>query len=198
MRQEGLLVGKGGSRGSGRAHDGTIITDTPNEMWATDGKEFKTQAEGKCWFIGVIDHFNDEIMSFHLCKRFDRYAALEPFREAVTKVFGSNEKNVCEGLGIALRSDHGSQFESKTFKDELAYLGVKYSPAFVRSPECNGIIERFHRILNEQVFYLEEFESLEEANGAMKDFIEKYNNKWLLHRLGLKSPVAYRAEYCNQ
>ena len=198
MRGAKLLNKKTEKNGSGRVHDGQIITEHPNTMWATDGKEFHTALEGKCWFIGIIDHFNDEIMSFHVCKRFDRYAALEPLRQAVKTKFGSVEKGICKGLGIALRSDHGSQFESGTYQKELEFLGVEYSPAFVRSPECNGIIERFHRTLNEQIFYQTNFESLDQAKIIIGDFVRRYNENWLLHRLGLCSPIEYRTDYLKQ
>ena len=195
MLKFNLLNNKFGSPGSGRVHDGTIITEHPNKMWATDGKQFCTKEEGKCWFIGVIDHFNDEIKSFHLCKTFDRYAAMEPLREAVKNEYGSIEKDICKGMDIALRADHGSQFDSKTYQKEIEFLGINYSPAFVRSPECNGIIERFHRTLNEQVFFQESFDNMEEAKERIGPFISKYNEHWILHRLKLKSPIEYRQMY---
>jgi transposase InsO family protein len=195
MQMNDLLYQKKGNPGSGRAHDGTIITDRPNQMWATDGKQFYTAAEGKCWFIGVIDHFNDEIKSFHLCKTFDRFAALESLRNAVRKEFGSIGQGICKGIDIALRADHGSQFDSNDFQKEIKFLGINYSPAFVRSPECNGIIERFHRILNEQIFYQDRFENLEQANETLSKFITDYNENWILHRLKLNSPIEYKQMY---
>jgi len=198
MQIHGLLNTQKGSPGSGRAHDGTIITQHPNLMWATDGKEFTTKTDGKCWFIGVIDHFNDEIKSFHVCKTFDRFAAMEPIRDAVRSEFGSIEQDICKGINIALRADHGSQFDSKDFQKEIKFLGMNYSPAFVRSPECNGIIERFHRILNEQIFLVHTFENLEEANVKISKFVKDYNENWLLHRLELNSPMEYRHKYMEK
>lgn len=195
MKQENLLFLGRQQNGSSGIHDGTIITEVPNEMWATDGKEFKTKQDGKCWFMGVIDHFNDEIKSFHLTTKFDSAAAMEPLRLAVKKEFGSVEKNVCAKLGLALRADHGSQYDSKAFQSEVTFLGLEYSPSFVRSPECNGIIERFHRTLNEQIFSGKEFESIDKAKIEIEDFIERYNEKWILHRLGLKSPNQYKREF---
>src|SRR5690554_6676300 len=43
-----------------REHDGTVITDSPNLMWAAVGKKFWIDGLGWHWFFGVIDHFNDE------------------------------------------------------------------------------------------------------------------------------------------
>ena len=120
---------------------------------------------------------------------------MEPLRLAVKKEFGSLENNVCAKLGLALRAAHGSQYDSKAFQREVSFLGLEYSPSFVRSPECNGIIERFHRTLNEQIFSGHEFESIDQAKTVIQDFIEHYNEKWILHRLGLKSPNQYKREF---
>lgn len=176
-------------------HTGSIKTDLPNRMWGTDGKKFYTRKEGWCWFFGVIDHFNDEIIAWHANKSGNRFNAMEPMRMAVKKTYGSLEQHICKGIGLFLRSDHGSQYDSNDFQKELKFLGLIYSPAFVRSPQCNGIIERFHRTLNEQVFDLYDFESLEEARKVIGEFIERYNRYWLIHRLGLKSPQEYREDH---
>jgi putative transposase len=40
--------------GSSRPHDGKIVTDHPNRMWGTDGKQFWTRQNGLCWFFGTI------------------------------------------------------------------------------------------------------------------------------------------------
>lgn len=176
-------------------HTGTIKTEAPNRMWGTDGKRFYTLQDGWCWFFGVIDHFNDEIMAWYVCKKGDRFAAMEPLRMAVKKVFGSLDRNICTDIGLFLRADHGTQYDSHDFQNEIQFLGLGYSPAFVRSPECNGIIERFHRTLDEQVFDTQVFESLKQAQKAIAEFIEKYNRDWLIHRLGLTSPLDYRNEF---
>jgi transposase InsO family protein len=173
-------------------HTGNIKTEKPNEMWGTDGKKFYTEDNGWCWFFGVIDHFNDEIISWHAAEKGDRFAAMEPVKMAVKKVYGNIDKHICTNTNLYLRSDHGSQYDSKDFQNEMKFLGMKLSPAYVRSPECNGIIERFNRTIQEQVFDLYSFKNIEDAKMAIAEFIEKYNNDWLIHRLGLMSPLEYK------
>lgn len=173
-------------------HKGKIITELPNRMWGTDGKKFFTMKEGWCWLFSVIDHCNDEIIAWHTAKIGNRFAAMEPVKMAVKKTFGSLERGICNNTGLFLRSDHGSQYESADFHRELKFLNLSYSPAFVRSPQCNGIIERFHRTLNEQVFDLWLFDSLDQAQSVIAEFMQNYNHVWILHRLGLKTPVEYR------
>ena len=78
---------------------------------------------------------------------------------------------------------------------EMKFLGLDMSKAYVRQPECNGCIERFHRTPEEEVFALNHFKTMEEANEAIRRFEENYNHLWLIYRLGYKSPVEYRKEY---
>jgi len=196
MRENNLLSPnrpiKGGRKNK---HDGIITTFEPNIMWATDGKKFYTEKEGWCWFFGVIDHFNDEIISWHIQKIGDKFAAMTPVRRAVTKRFGSLEKNICKDMQLQLRSDHGSQYTSSAFTNEMKFLGLDMSLAFVRSPECNGIIERFHKTLNEQIFDITPLESLDHAEKTISKFIDNYNNNWIFHRLNFESPIEYRENY---
>ena len=177
-----------------RKHDGKIITDVPDKMWGTDIKEFKINGKTH-YFIGVIDHFNDEMHGWNITDKADKFNALEPLYQAILKRFGSLEKDVCKGLRLYLRSDNGSQFISKIYSQELKYYGIIHSKAFVNSPECNGIIERFHRTLNEQVFNGNVFTNIEDAKNVMGDFIDKYNQYWICHRLALTSPIEFRLNF---
>ena len=199
MRENNLLSpNRRSSKASKREHDGTIITDSPNLMWATDGKKFWIDGLGWHWFFGVIDHFNDEIISWHIAKKGNRFAAMEPIRAAVRKTLGSTQKDVCKDINLQLRSDHGSQYDSADFMNEMKFLGIEMSKAFVRSPQCNGIIERFHRTLEEQVLQVEVFSSFEKAYNSINEFINNYNKEWILHRLDYCSPVEYREKYTER
>jgi len=52
-----------------RAHQGTITTQRPNELWGTDATKLYTRQEGWCWFFAAIDHCTDEIVGWHVAKR---------------------------------------------------------------------------------------------------------------------------------
>lgn len=196
MRENGLLSpNRPIANGRKRTHDGTIITDRPDRMWATDGKKFWAGEDGWCWFFGVIDHYNDEIIAWHVARTGNRFEAMEPVRRAVAIRFGRLDKGACEGTCLQLRSDHGTQYESRDFLNEMKFLGLQLSKAYVRSPECNGMIERFHRTLNEQTFQINDYRSLEEARKGIQVFIEDYNNEWMLHRFDCASPVEVRLKY---
>jgi putative transposase len=193
MRQHGLLAPRRlGPPNGDPAHAGTIVTDRPDVMWGTDATRFYTERDGWCWFFGVIDHHTDELLGWHVAKRGDRWAALEPIRQGVRQAFGGFAKDVARGL--SLRCDWGPQYIADAWINEVRWLGITISPSYVGEPECNGVIERFNRTLKEQCVYLHRFESLEQARAIIGAFIERYNHEWLIERLGHRTPAQARVD----
>ena len=60
----------------------------------------------------------------------------------------------------------------------------------IRSPQSNGVIERFHRTMNEQLGILNKQTSFEASKEILNEFVNKYNDKWLYHKNKLKSPLS--------
>jgi len=101
-------------------------------------------------------------------------------------------------MGLLLRHDHGSQFMSDDFQNELAFLGIESSPAFVREPVGNGCIERFFRTLKEQLLWVRHIQSVPELVRALGEFRALYNQHWLIERLGFEPPVQARRRLALQ
>lgn len=193
MRLHGLLapVRRNHKRGD-PAHTGTIIEERPDVMWGTDGTKFATAKEGWCWAFIAIDHCSLDVPGWHVAKKGNRFAALEPIRQGVRTRWGKFEKDVATGL--YLRHDWGTQYTADDFQNEIEFLGIESSPAYVSEPETNGIAERFMRTLREQVLDGARFETLEDARRAIGEFIEKYNESWIIARHGYRTPNEVRAE----
>ncbi len=64
---------------------------------------------------------------------------------------------------------------SAAFQDELHFLGIESSPAFVRAPEGYGCAERFTRTLKENLLWVRRFETIEELRQALQTFRETYS-----------------------
>jgi putative transposase len=193
MKEDNLLNKAPGGSGSSRIHDGKLTTDAPDVMWGTDGKKFFTRRDGWCWFFDVIDHFNSEIIGYNVIKHGDRFESARAVQNAIRSRYGRLEKAIASGLTV--RCDLGSQYTAKYFMDTMKFYGVEISHSWARSPECNGIVERFHRTIDEQLFKMKDFESIEEAEDAIRRFITLYNNEWQLERLYYKSPIEVLKEY---
>ena len=123
-------------------------------------------------------------------RRGSRFEALEPIRQGLREVFGAFAPQAARGL--ALRHGHGSQYMSHDFQEELAFLGIKSSPAFVRAPEGNGCVERFVRILKENLLCMRTFSTVEELRQALLEFQRTYNNNWIIQPHGYKTPSQVR------
>ena len=69
-------------------------------------------------------------------------------------------------------------------QEELRFLGITSSPAFVREPEGSGCAERFIRTLKENLLWLTTFDTVEELRLALHEFQRLYNETWLIGRHG--------------
>ena len=96
--------------------------------------------------------------------------------------------------GLKLRHDHGSNYMSGDFQDEIKCLGIEASPSFVREPEGNGVAERFIRTLKENLLWVRTFKTIEELRAELLAFARRYNETWLVARHGYKTPARVREE----
>jgi putative transposase len=71
--------------------------------------------------------------------------------------------------GLKLRHDHGSNYMSGDFQDEIECPGIEASPSFVREPEGNGVAESFIRTLREHLLWVRTFDTIEELRAALVD-----------------------------
>ncbi len=194
MRENNLLAPSRAVRCLGpRSHEGTIIPEAPDRMWGTDFSTTVTLAEGQAAVFVCVDHCTAELLGVHAAKRATRWEALEPMRQAVRGVFGAIGQDIAKGL--CLRHDHGTQYLADDFQDEIAFLGMESSPAFVRAPEGNGCAERIIRTLKEQLLWVRAFDTVEALRLALIAWQKTYNERWLIERHGHRSPAQVRRDY---
>ena len=177
-------------RGTKRNHDGKITTSVPNECWGGDMTEVMTQEDGKIYIFDLIDHCTSEVLSAYVTTKGNRFSAISSLHEAVSRECGLVKKDVARG--ITLRLDHGSQFTSRRYVNESKHLGFNLSYSFIAQPECNGVIERWHKTLKEQLIWTKSWKNLDEVREAVKGFVETYNNFWILEKHGYLSPREYK------
>ena len=193
MNEANILSPHRSFQGKARTHDGRIVTDVPNDMWATDAVKIWTEDDGWIWYFGVTDHWNSECLGWHVTKRGDRYAAMEVLRNAVRS--GCGELISDAARGITLRPDHGSVFTAHEYRNEAKYWGFGFSYSLIGEPETNGVEERFHRTMKEQCIHGRAFKNLDEVRRTVEIFIEDYNNEWLLQKLDYCSPREARKNW---
>ena len=190
MRENNLLSPHRCRRRGGNPHVGEIITHAPNLMWGTDGVRVFTVDDGWGWIFTAIEHWNAECVGWHVCKRGDRFAALQPISMGLARLYASTSAGAARGL--ALRMDHGSQYLSDHFTNQIKFWGIQPSYAFVAEPQTNGVAERFNRTLKEQIIHGRIYRNIAELRNAVRGFVEQYNAQWIVEKNGYLSPAQAR------
>lgn len=158
----------------------------PYEKCYTDVTEF-TLAEGKLYLSPVLDGFNSEIIDFTLSRSPD----LKQVQTMLEKVFPAKSYK-----DTILHSDQGWQYQHRSYHHFLATKGIRPSMSRKGNSPDNGMMESFFGILKSEMFYgLEKsYQSLDELEKAIIDYIDYYNNKRIKVKLKGLSPVQYRTK----
>lgn len=192
MRRASLFAPqRAGSPHGPKAHDRASTTELSDEMWAADATQTVTLDQGTATIFGVVDHCTAECVGIHASLHGNRFEALEPIRQGGKEHLGNYEKGVA--LGLTIRHDHGSQFLSRHYQDELRFLGATASPSFVRELGGNGVIERYWRTLKEQLLWVRTFRNVEEFRLALQDFRDLNDRSWILQEHGYVTPNEVRS-----
>ncbi len=155
----------------------------PNQKWVTDVTEFSLFGT-KVYLSPIIDLFNGEVISYNISDR----PVLSQVTDMLEKAF-KRIKNIDE---LILHSDQGWQYQHKTYQFMLEKKGIKQSMS--RKGNCldNSLAENFFGLLKSELFYLEEFDSVEDFKKELIEYIDYYNNKRIKGKLKGMSPVNYR------
>ena len=192
MKAANLLAPQRPVQRDAHPHDGTIVTDRVDEVWGTDMTQTVTTREGRAYVFIAVDHCSGEFIGTHASSSASRWEALEPIRQGLTRHFGGVGPDTA--VGLILRHDHGSNYMSDDFQNEIKCFGITSSPAFVRQPEGNGVAERAIRTLKEQLLWVRHFATVEELRHALAAFAAQYNACWIRQRHGYRTPDQVRAD----
>ncbi len=128
-------------------HDGTIVTEAPDQMWGTDATATCTEQEGAVTVFAAIDHFTAECVGIHAVKKATRFEALEPIRQGVRERFGAFSATSASGL--CLRHDHGSVSMSDDFqeRDPVRWhrIVARFRPAAGRKRMHRALLSHLER-----------------------------------------------------
>lgn len=104
-------------------------------------------------------------------------------------------KNTSYPENIILHSDQGWQYRMKQYNRILKEKGITQSMS--RKGNCldNAVIENFFGILKSELYYLNEYKSVNQLKNDIKKYINYYNNERIKLNLNGMSPVEYRTQF---
>ncbi|WP_315077458.1 IS3 family transposase [uncultured Clostridium sp.] len=90
-------------------------------------------------------------------------------------------------------SDRSFQYTNKIFKNKLDKINAIQSMS--RAGRCidNGPMEGFWGTLKSEMYYLRKFDTYEELEQAIDEYIDFYNTKGLQKKLKSMTPIEYRS-----
>jgi putative transposase len=171
---------------------GIILTERPNEVWASDHTMTATLEEGQMTVLAAVGRRMTEFVDLHTAAKPTRFKALEPLRRAVRDYCG--DFGTGAAARIRNRLDQDLRHMSDDYQAEIAFLSVESSPSFVRQPKCNGCVDRFIRMLKKQLLWVRTFENVGELRRAPAKFRKLYNQRRIVQRLGYLTPAKTRQQ----
>ena len=160
----------------------------PMEKCYTDVTEFAIpNSTQKLYLSPVLDGFNSEIIAYHLSTS----PNLEQVKVMLEQAF--TEKHYENTI---LHSDRGWQYQHDSYHRFLESKGIQASMSRKGNSPDNGMMESFFGILKSEMFsgYEKSFQSLNQLEQAIVDYIDYYNNKRIKVKLKGLSPVQYRTK----
>ena len=158
-----------------------------NERWATDLMHVQVGA-GVYFFVSFMDEYSRYIVHHELLPGMDGITISVAAQAAIEQLPRGSDGRV--RLTPEVRSDNGSAYVSAEFRSVLRENGLGHHRIRPHCPEENGLIERAHRTLREEL----DGESLTtywEAHDGLAKVIRRYNHERLHSALGYLRPIDY-------
>ena len=160
-------------------------TSDVNEKWTTDVSEFHIAA-GKLYLSPILDMHNREIVSYNISR--------SPSYIQITDMLNKAFDKFDDLSNLVFHSDQGWQYQMFHYHKTLREKGITQSMS--RKGNCldNSPMENFFGKMKNEMFYGHEyeFETLEELQKAMEEYIDYYNNKRIQVKLKGLTPCQAR------
>jgi putative transposase len=200
MRQESLLcqlkrrfVPTTDSAHSFRSYP-NLIKDTKieglDQAWISDITYVRLPTTF-CYLAAILDAYSRKVVGWKLSRWIDTRLTMAALRMALA----SRQPDP----GVIHHSDRGVQYASCEYVAALEQAGAHISMAGVGNPYENAKAESFFRTLKMEEVYLKDYQSFEEAEENIGEFIEEvYNQKRLHSSLGYLPPVEFEAVHTTR
>ena len=159
--------------------------DKPNLKWVTDVTEFSLFGK-KLYLSPILDLYSSDLVSYTIADR--------PALSMVTTMLDKAFEKIPDGTNLILHSDQGWQYQHKQYQRRVQSKGMRQSMS--RKGNCldNAVIENFFGLLKSELFYLQEFESMEHFKRELVDYLDYYNNRRIKAKLKGLPPAMHRQQ----
>lgn len=136
----------------------------------------------------LIDLFNREIIGYSSGRNKD--AAL------VSKAFASVKTNL-NNIQV-FHTDRGNEFKNKIIDDTLQTFKIKRSLSMKGCPYDNAVAEATFKVIKTEFVKNHAFETLEELECELSDYVNWFNNHRIHSSLGYLTPYQYKLNHLKK
>lgn len=165
---------------------GAFEAPAANRIWVTDMTYVPTE-EGWLYLCTILDIYSRRVVGWAVSTRIDRHLAIQALENAV--------KMRNPDRGWILHSDRGSPFASDDFRSTvLAAQGIQ-SMSRCGNPYDNACAESFFHSLKGEFLNPRHFQTRQQAQDAIAQYMLFYNRLRIHASLGYRSPVDFEAHF---
>lgn len=167
----------------------TMTVTHPNQLWVADITYIRL-VHGFAYLAVVLDAFSRRAIGWAISSRIDAKLSLA----ALTMALSSRVVTP----GLVHHSDQGVQYASSDYVALLVSKNIAISMSRKGNPYDNALAESFIKTLKTEEVYLNEYNTIIDAQCNIEHFIERvYNQKRLHSSLRYKTPIEIEAQYTN-
>lgn len=192
MKESGLIAARRFKVTTNSNHNNPVTSNIlgqqfkpikPNVAWASDITYIKTN-EGWLYLATVIELYNRKIIGWSMSTRLQTGLIVDALSMAII--------NTRPPQGVLLHFDRGSQYCSNVYQNLISKHGFICSMSGKGNCYDNAVMESFYHTLKVELIYGHRYQTRDEAQLAIFNYIEVFYNKVRLHsRLDYQTPDAF-------
>ncbi|HHT55265.1 MAG TPA: IS3 family transposase [Acholeplasma sp.] len=160
--------------------------DKPNEVWVTDVTEV-TVLDNDFFVCTIMDLFSRKVIAHRVNLKNNTKLIIITLKDAYE--YRESPENVI------VHSDRGSNYTSYKYRSLLKSL--KLIPSYSRTarPTENAVVESFFSHFKKEEIYRQKYNSLEDLQQSIDEYIDFFNNYRPHHHLNGQTPNSFEKNY---
>lgn len=149
-------------------------TTTVNQKWTTDMTYIYTIQEGWTYLSSIQDLHTKKIIAWDLGRQMTEELVLKTLKKAISQTRADLSQ-------LIIQSDLGTQYTANAYEKLLNRYQIRHSYSRKGTPYDNACIEAFHAVLKKEEVYQKTYQTYQEANLALFQYIEGFYNSNRIH-----------------
>lgn len=166
-------------------HAGWRLLTGTDQAWVADITYIRLP-HGFCYLAAILDAYSRKVVGWELSAEIDARLVVAALERAL------RQRQPAEGW--IHHSDRGVQYACRDYVTRLQTAGARISMSAKGRPRDNAQAESFMRTLKHEEVYLQDYQTLAEAERSVGRFIDDvYNQKRLHSSLGYRPPIEFES-----